>query len=140
MFIWEKFPGRTIMQRPRGWAKPGVFKEQEGGHVAGNLEENEVREVMMRRVPRLHRALEATGRILAIAERDDGPLHSFRQRGDTYSDLHMKKYPSGYCIENTLRDGKEVETGRGGVWGPGCCRISVTVMLVLDLAMGGGET
>lgn len=85
--------------------------------MAGNLEENEVREVMMRRVPRLHRALEATGRILAIAERDDGPLHSFRQRGDTYSDLHIKKYPSGYYIENTLGMGRKWKLGEEGCGG-----------------------
>lgn len=46
--------------------------------MVGNLEENEVREVMMRRVFRLYRVLEVIGRILVIVERDDGFLYSFR--------------------------------------------------------------
>ena len=41
-----------------------MFKGQEG-HVAGNVERNDVREVMMR-VPRSHRALEVTVRTLTF--------------------------------------------------------------------------
>lgn len=68
MFIWEKkFSSKTVMQRPRGRAKPGAFKGQEEGHVAGNVEKNEVGEVVMRRVSRSHRASEVTVRTLTFA-------------------------------------------------------------------------